>query len=56
MEPRYVVIVVVHLGVALVFAAVATWNVIQGDVAGAVLQGVLGLLIAILGVGIARIV
>lgn len=56
MESRYVAIVGLHVAVALVFVAVATWNVVNGDVVGAVLQGVLGVLVAALGLGIARTV
>lgn len=54
MESRTVAIVGLHVGVALVFLAVAAWNLVHGDVVGAVLQSVLGALIAVLGVGIAR--
>lgn len=56
MESRYVVIVSLHIVVAFVFVAVAIWNALQGDVVGAIMQGVLGVLVAILGVGIIRAV
>lgn len=54
MEPRYVVIVVFHFVVALAFAAFAVRNALRGDVVGAVLQGTLGVLVLLLGVGFVR--
>lgn len=56
MESSYVAIVGLHVAVALLFVAVAIWNALRGDVAGAVLQGVLGVLVAALGVGLTRAV
>lgn len=55
METRYVAIVALHLVVALVFAAVAVRNLLHGDVPAAVMQGVLAVLVAGLGVGIVRL-
>lgn len=54
METRYVVIIAVHVLVALVFVAVAVRNLLYGDVGGAVMQGVVGVLVGMLGFGIAR--
>lgn len=54
MEPRIVGIPGLHLLGALLFSAVAVRNVIRGDPVNAVLQGVLAVLIVMLGIGIAR--
>ncbi|MFQ3318615.1 MAG: hypothetical protein ACI8UR_001023 [Natronomonas sp.] len=56
MEPRHVAVIGLHLLVALLFVGVAVRNALLGNVAGAVMQGVLGVLVVILGVGIARAV
>jgi hypothetical protein len=54
-EPRYVAVVGMHLLVALTFAALATWNALNGDIVNATLQGVLAVLVLFLGIGITRI-
>lgn len=54
MEPRIVGILGLHLLGALLFSAVAVRNLIRGDPVSAVMQGVLAVLIVVLGIGIAR--
>jgi hypothetical protein len=53
-RPRSVAIVGFHVLVALVFVGVAGYNAYTGDVVNAVMQGVLGALILVLGIGLAR--
>jgi hypothetical protein len=53
-RPRSVAIVGFHLVVALLFVGVAVYNVYNGDTVNAVLQSVIGFLILMLGVGLAR--
>ena len=54
MRPRSAAIVGFHLLVALVFFGVAGYNAYNGDMVNAVMQGVLGGLIFILGIGLGR--
>lgn len=54
MRPRSAVIVGLHLLVALVFAGAAAYSAYKGDVAGAVIEAVMGVLVVLLGVGLAR--
>jgi hypothetical protein len=55
-EPRFVAIVLVHLVGALVFAAMAVRSAVLGDPVIAVMQGVLAVLVVVLGVRIVRAV
>ncbi|QLD86495.1 hypothetical protein HWV23_12410 [Natronomonas halophila] len=54
MEPRIVGILSLHVVGAVLFGAVAVWNLLNDDPVNAVLQGVLAALIVVLGIGIAR--
>ena len=53
-RPRSAVIVVFHLVVALVFLGIASFNVYHGQTVNAVLQGVIAVLILLLGIGLAK--
>lgn len=55
MRPRSVAIVGFHLLVALVFLGVAGYNAHTGDAVNAVMQAVIGTLVLVLGIGLARI-
>ncbi|WP_178916324.1 hypothetical protein [Natronomonas gomsonensis] len=55
MEPRYVAVIGMHVVVALAFVALAVRNAFHGDIVNATLQGVIGALVLVLGVGITRI-
>jgi hypothetical protein len=54
-EPRYVAVIGMHVVVALAFVALAVRNALHGDVVNATLQGVVGAMVLLLGVGITRI-
>lgn len=54
MRPRSAAIVGFHLLVALLFVGIAGYNVYNGDTVNAVMQGVIGVLIFMLGIGLAR--
>lgn len=54
MRPRSAAIVGFHMLVALVFVGVAGYNAYNGDSVNAVMQGVIGALIFMLGIGLAR--
>ena len=54
MDPRFLAIVVVHLVGGLVFAVMAVRSAVLGDPVFAVMQGVLAVLVVVLGVGIVR--
>ena len=56
MEPRFVAILAVHFVGATVFAAMAVRSALLGDPVFAVMQGVLAVLVVLLGVGIVRAV
>ncbi len=53
-RPRSAAIVGFHLLVALLFVGVAGYNVHIGETVNAVMQAVIGVLILMLGVGLAR--
>jgi len=53
-RPRSAAIVGFHLLVALLFVGVAGYNAQRGDTVNAVMQGVIGALILMLGIGLAR--
>jgi len=53
-RPRSVAIVGFHFVVALLFFGVAGYSVYHGDTVNAVMQSVIGVLILMLGVGLAR--
>jgi hypothetical protein len=53
-EPRSVGVLGLHVVVAVLFFAVAVWNLLNDDPVNAVLQGVLAVLVVALGIGIAR--
>lgn len=55
MRPRSIAIVGFHVLVALVFVGVAGYNAHTGDTVNAVLQAVVGGLVLVLGIGLARI-
>lgn len=54
MDPRFVSIVGIHLLGSLTFTGIAVRNALLGDTVGAVLQGVLAVLVITMGVGLAR--
>jgi hypothetical protein len=53
-RPRSVAIVGFHLLVALVFVGVAGYNAHTGDTVDAVMKAVLGAVVLVLGIGLAR--
>jgi hypothetical protein len=53
-RPRTLAIVGFHLVVALLFVGVAAYNLHRGDTVNAVMQSVIGVLILMLGIGLAR--
>ena len=54
MRPRSVAIVGFHVLVALVFVGMAGYNAHTGHMVNAVMQAVLGGLVLVLGIGLAR--